>query len=145
MIGKLANLAVPPWVKLAVPAVLVALVFGAGMWAQRKFDSGTIERLKGRVLAQQYLIDNRNGVIIKLRDEAAHTIQVLADNHAAKLQAEADLAAYLAQPPRTITRWRDRADNVETELPTGRPCEETVLRAVKVLQRSLAERGEGGR
>ena len=141
MLGKLMNLAVPPWVRIAVPVVLVLLIFGAGMWFMRVLDSAKIAKLEGKVAVLGYAVEDRNETITALKEAAAEVTRTLATNHTAMKKAEADLAEYLARPPRTVTRWRERAAEVPDIIPSGQPCTVQVHTAFTALQRALRERG----
>lgn len=140
MFDKLTNLAVPPWVRIVIPVALVLLIAGIGFWFKGVLVSAQIARLEGQVVALEYAVEDRNETITALKAAAVETAAVLEANNIAKEEAEANLAEHLSKPPRTITRWRERVDDVPESIPTGQPCEVQVQHGIELLQRALAER-----
>jgi hypothetical protein len=140
MIDKLMNLAVPPWVRVAIPVAIVLAIFGAGFWFKGVLVSAEIARKDGKIATLEYAVEDRNETITALRDAALERAAKYFKNHQAKLKAEADLADYLARPPKVITKWKDRVDDVPDLIPTDQPCEEQALRGIEIIQRALAER-----
>jgi hypothetical protein len=141
MLGKLAGLAVPPWVRVVVPLALVAAIFAGGMWLQKKITAGKVAKLEGEVALLEYAVEDRNGTIAAMATAAEAVTATLAANATAQANAERALAEYLAKPPRTITRWRDRAAEVPDAIPTDAPCTVQVHTGFSILQAAVRERG----
>lgn len=141
MISALANIAVPPWVRIVIPALLIVMIFGGGMWLMRKIDSGQIEGIKRERDALKYSVNERNETITALKANAVAVHKELTANRNAMLKAQAELADALSRPPRTVVRWRERAvEDVPDLITADAPCEQQVGEGLAVIQRALAER-----
>ena len=140
MLDKLAGLAIPPWVRIAIPALLVVAIFSGGMWLQRKIDSGQIEKVKGENGSLKLSVEDRNETITALKDNAKAIDKTLVDNAKVLIRLRAELIERMEEEPKIVVRWREIAAEVPDHVTADAPCEQQVGEGLGILQRAIAER-----
>ena len=136
MLGKLAAMAIPPWVLVLVLGGVLGSVFGAGTWLGLKIGDGDVARCEMRAAAERTKVTERDRQLV-IRDESLAAIRgQLIDAEKARDAADARYFEEVAKIPETVTRWRTAAAEVP-DVVTGETCSEHVGSAVAHLKAVL--------
>lgn len=136
MLGKLAAMAIPPWAIILILGGIVGTIFGGGLWTGLKLGDGKLARCEIRVNTKQVMVTERDRQLV-IRDESLAAIRKqLTDAEKARDVADSKYQAEVNKPPKTVTRWRTAATEVETAV-QGENCVEFLGSAIDHVKASL--------